>query len=167
MTSSMNSQSDKQDQSLKRSWVPSPVYHIFRILIALIFIMASIDKIISPANFGRAIYAYQFLTGPFAYLISPMAVIMPWCELVTGILLLVNRMVRPAALIILAMNIVFIIAIISVMMRGIKVECGCGLDVGIIAAIAGTQAGAQALVRDFVILAMNLVVLLAPQSLKK
>ena len=163
----MPSVTSQSTDTMPRPWVPSPMYHIFRILVGLIFILASLDKIYSPANFGRAIFAYQFLEGPFAYLISPMAVIMPWLELVTGFLLVANRLVRPAALIILGMNMMFIVAILSVMIRGISVECGCGLDVGPLSQIAGTQADAQALVRDIVILAMNLVVLFAPQSKEK
>jgi uncharacterized membrane protein YphA (DoxX/SURF4 family) len=167
MMQSADSQDSNQGKTPSKQWVPSPIYHVFRILVALVFIIASMDKIYSPANFGRAIYAYKFLVGPFIYLVSPMAVIVPWLELTTGFLLLINRLVRPAALIILGLNLIFIIAILSVMIRGITVECGCGLDVGPLAQIAGTQADGQALVRDIVILAMNLVVLFAPQSREK
>ena len=145
-------------------WVPNAIYHVFRILLGGIFILASIDKIASPANFGRAIYAYQILVGPLVYLISPMAIILPWLELITGFLVMINRQVRPSALILLGMNIVFIAAILSTIVRGMNIDCGCGLDVGFIAQIVGTQADATALVRDFVILAVNVVVLFAPQS---
>jgi uncharacterized membrane protein YphA (DoxX/SURF4 family) len=148
----------------KGSPVPPYVYHLCRIILGAVFIIASIDKIERPWDFGRAIYSYQILTGAFAYLISPIAIVIPLVEFVTGVLVLINRLVRPAALLILAMNIVFIIAIASAMARGMNIECGCGLDVGPIAAIAGTQADAGALLRDFAIIAMNLVVIFAPQS---
>jgi uncharacterized membrane protein YphA (DoxX/SURF4 family) len=144
--------------------VPSGFYHAFRILVGVIFILASLDKIASPANFARAIFAYKFLVGPFVYLINPLAIIIPWLELASGILLLVNKLVRPASIIILGLNLMFIIAIVSVMIRGIHVECGCGLDIGPLAQIAGTQADIKALVRDLIILAMNVVVLFAPQA---
>jgi len=155
---------DRSRSTAAVSAVPPVVYHVFRILLGLIFVIASLDKIESPWNFGRAIHVYEILVGPLAYLISPMAAIMPLLELVTGILLIINRWVRPASLLILAMNIVFIIAIASVIVRGMDIDCGCGLDKGVLASIAGTQADAWALVRDFVVLAMNLVVLFAPQS---
>jgi len=155
------------DTKATGSPVPSFIYQTCRILLGLIFIVASFEKIERPWDFGRAIHVYEILVGPLAYLISPMAIIMPVLEIVTGILLVINRLVRPSALIILAMNVVFIIAIASVMLRGMDIDCGCGLDTGIIAMLAGTQADIGALVRDFVIIAMNLVVLFAPQSKHK
>jgi uncharacterized membrane protein YphA (DoxX/SURF4 family) len=148
-------------------WVPVVIYHIFRILLGLIFVVAGLDKIGRPADFVRAILAYQFLEGPFAYLISPMAIVIPWLELACGFFLIINRFVRPSSVIILGLNVMFIIAIGSVMARGISVECGCGLDIGPIASIAGTQADAEALVRDFVIVAMNLVVMFSRRSAKR
>ncbi len=144
--------------------IPPAVYHICRILLGIIFVAASIDKILRPWDFGIAILFYKFLVGPFSYLISPMAIIMPIAELVAGLMLIFNKWVRPAALLILAMNVVFVIAILSAMIRGIDVECGCGFDVGVLGVIAGTHADIQALVRDFVFIAMTLVVLFAPQS---
>jgi uncharacterized membrane protein YphA (DoxX/SURF4 family) len=165
----MNEPVAKPNSDLKTSpdWVPAVIYHIFRILLGLIFVAASLDKIGRPADFVRAILAYQFLEGPFRYLISPMAIVVPWLELASGIFLIINRFVRPSSVIILGLNVMFIIAIASVMARGISVECGCGLDIGPIASIAGTQADAQALVRDFVIVAMNLVVMFSGRSAKR
>jgi putative oxidoreductase len=157
--------SDKQVKDVPvKSPVPTVFYHVCRLLLGAIFIIASFDKIERPWDFGRAIYAYEMMTGIFAYLISPMAIIMPMLELVTGLLLVLNRWARPAALVLLAMNIMFIIAITSVMVRGIDVKCGCGLDVGIMATIAGTQADAGAIVRDLIFVILNLVVLFSPLS---
>jgi len=162
------SETDKNiDAGRKPAMVPPYVYHTCRIILALVFIIASIEKIQRPWDFGRAIFVYDMMNGWMAYFISPMAIIMPMLELVTGVLLLANRLVRPSALLILAMNIVFVIAILSAMMRGMDIDCGCGLDVGVLAIIAGTQADAGSLVRDFVIIAMNLVVLFSPQSKSK
>ncbi|HDS30145.1 MAG TPA: DoxX family membrane protein [Firmicutes bacterium] len=144
--------------------VPGFIYHFCRIALGLVFIIAGYDKFVRPWDFGIAIYVYKMLTGPFAYLISPMAVIMPVLEFVAGFFLLINRVVRPSALIILALNIIFVIAILSAMIRGMDIDCGCGFDVGLISEIAGTQADLKALIRDFVLIAMNLVVLFAPQS---
>ncbi len=163
----MTKKSDSNSASFIRSSnpaVPSVVYHICRILLGAIFVIAGIEKIIRPWDFGRAIWVYEMLVGPLGYLISPMAAIIPVLELVTGVCLMINRWVRPAALIILGMNVMFIIAVLSAMVRGMDIDCGCGLDVGLIAILVGTQADLGALVRDFVFVAVNLVVLLAPQS---
>lgn len=158
------SESSGGNKSSTGNPVPSVIYHASRIILGALFIIASIDKIERPWDFGRAIYVYEMLKGSLAYLISPLAIIIPPIELVTGLLLIINRWVRPSALLILGMNVVFIIAIAGVIVRGMDIDCGCGLDVGPIAAIAGTQADMGALLRDFVILALNLIVLFAPQS---
>jgi len=144
--------------------VPPLVYHTCRVLLGLIFVIACIDKIARPADFAKAVYDYHLLIGPLAIFIAPMAVILPFLELVTGVLLLINRLVRPASLIILGMNIMFIIAIGSAVARGMEIDCGCGLDISFLDSLAGTQADIHGLVRDFVFLAMNLIVLVSPQS---
>lgn len=146
------------------SVVPGPIYHVCRILLGLIFITASIDKLISPWDFGRAILAYDLLVGPLTWLISPMAVIMPVLELVTGVLLIVHKWVRPSAILILALNIVFILAIGAVIIRGMEIDCGCGLDYWLFELVSGTTTAWGAMIRDLIFLMMNLVVLFAPQS---
>ena len=145
-------------ESAKSSSSPrwaSVAFHLLRILLALVFIVASIDKILQPWNFGRAIYAYEILNG---YLIAPAAVLIPWTELIAGILLLLNFLTRPAVIIIGGLNVVFLIAIGSVIARGMDIECGCGLDVGPLALIVGTQADGWALVRDLILLGMAVFV---------
>ena len=140
--------------------IPSPVYHISRILLGFIFVMASLDKLAMPWMFGRAVVAYELLTGPLGYLVSPVVIILPALELVAGILLIINRLVRPGALITLALNIFFIVIIFSAIARGMEVECGCGLDKGPVAILAGTQADWGAIVRDLVFVVLNVIVLL-------
>lgn len=146
------------------SVVPGPVYHACRILLGLIFITASIDKLASPWDFGRAILVYDIMVGPLTWLVSPMAVIMPVLELVTGVLLIFHKWVRPSAILILIMNLVFILAIGAVIIRGMEIDCGCGLDNWLFELVTGTKAAWGAMIRDIVFLMMNLVVLLAPQS---
>ena len=110
---------------------------------------------------------YELLEGVMGYLVSPVVIILPVLELVTGACLILNRYVRPSALLILAMNVFFILIVLSAMGRGLDIECGCGLDEGPMAVIAGTQADWGAIVRDFVFVGLNFVVLFAPQSKSK
>jgi len=126
-------------------------YHACRIILALLFVAAAVSKIIMSWDFGRAILAYEILPG---YLISPMGIVMPWVELAAGLFLLFNRMVRPSAILIALMNVIFILAIASVMIRGMDIECGCAFEIGPMATIVGTQADGWALVRDFIFLGM-------------
>lgn len=127
------------------------LYQIGRIFLGLIFVTAAIQKIMIPWDFGRAIFAYEILPG---YLISPMGIVMPWVELAAGLFLLFNRMVRPSAILIALMNVMFILAIASVMIRGMDIECGCAFEIGPLATIVGTRADGWALVRDFIFLGM-------------
>lgn len=154
----------KENQFLKTSIVPGPIYHVCRILLGLVFIIASIDKIASPWEFGRAILAYDIMVGPLTWLISPMAVIMPVLELVTGVLLIFHKWVRPSAILLLAMNIMFTLAVGAAIFRGMEIDCGCGLDYWLFELVSGTTTAWGAMVRDLVFLMMNLVVLFAPQS---
>lgn len=142
------------------------IYHFCRIILGLLFIVASYDKILMPWQFGRAIFVYQMLPG---YLISPLTIVMPWVELICGLLLVIGWKVRPAAILIALLNLVFIIAIASVLFRGMDIDCGCGLDVGPLAALVGTQADGWALVRDVIIMLMVVATYLGarPTSSKK
>jgi uncharacterized membrane protein YphA (DoxX/SURF4 family) len=93
-----------------------------RLVVAAVFIAASIPKILEPHAFAVAVFRYQML--PFS-LINLMAIFLPWIELVAGIALLAPRWTPPAAAIILGMLIVFTVAIAVSQARGINIACGC------------------------------------------
>ena len=104
------------------------VYPIFilitRILLGLIFIIASIDKIIDPAGFARDISNYHFVPFGFENII---AVILPWLELFIGLGLILGIMVDGASVISGILLILFIILIFQATIRGFNIDCGCGL----------------------------------------
>jgi putative oxidoreductase len=93
-----------------------------RIVIGGIFIYASIDKIIHPDAFARIIHNYR-LFPPNS--INIIAIITPWIELITGVLLVIGWRSRGANLIIFGMLIAFIIALTISYARGININCGC------------------------------------------
>ena len=93
-----------------------------RLILAAVFIYAAVSKIKDPVTFSREIDNYQML--PYI-LVSLMAVILPWLELFCGLLLVLGKGLRGASLILIAMNIVFIIAISSALARGLDISCGC------------------------------------------
>ncbi|MDZ7724955.1 MAG: MauE/DoxX family redox-associated membrane protein [candidate division KSB1 bacterium] len=73
------------------------------------------------------------------------AIVLPWLELVCAVLLILNRWVRPTALILIGLNIVFMAAISSALIRGLDIECGC---------FSGdSNVGVMRLVEDAVLLA--------------
>jgi uncharacterized membrane protein YphA (DoxX/SURF4 family) len=111
-------------------WLRHPaLYWVVSIGLGAVFIYASLDKIAHPLDFARIVYRYR-LAGPTAALgVVPanlLAVILPWLEMVTGILLIAGLWRREAAVVAGAMLVMFLVAVGYVMWQGIDVEhCGC------------------------------------------
>ena len=94
-----------------------------RLIVGGFFIAASVHKIIDPAAFAKSIYNYQILPSAF---INVSAILLPWLEMVCGLaLILWPSFRRASAALILAMLVVFTIAIIAALVRGIDIACGC------------------------------------------
>lgn len=107
---------------------------VFRIFLAFIFIYAAILKIAEPGDFSQAIANYKLLPD---ISINFLAIILPWIEISTGILLLFGVAVKENSLIISGMLIIFIIAIGISLARGLDIDCGCfgtadGNEIGVI-----------------------------------
>jgi len=121
-----------------------------RILLGAIFIYAALLKIADPVAFAGSVAAYKILPYFASYLT---AAVLPFVELTCGLLLVCGYRVRGGALIIGAMNLVFMIALSTAILRGLDIDCGCF-----------KQGGAKttpwtALLRDAVFLAMTVFVL--------
>jgi putative oxidoreductase len=95
---------------------------LLRWFLGLVFVYAAVGKITDPAGFAGQIDNYRILPW---ILVGIIAAILPWVELLCGLLLLTGQWLRGAALWVMAMNLVFIIAIASAMIRGLSIECGC------------------------------------------
>ena len=97
-------------------------YMLCRILLGLIFVYASHDKILHPAAFAQAIENYQILPSFF---INPAAAVLPWLELIVGVLLLAGRWVPGASLLSTVLMGIFLAALAYNQVRGLDVSCGC------------------------------------------
>jgi len=95
---------------------------IIRVVIGVVFVYASIDKIINPGDFAKSIHNYRMLPP---VLINIMALLMPWLELITGVALIIGYKYQGANLLILGMLVVFIVALASAYSRGLNINCGC------------------------------------------
>lgn len=95
---------------------------VARIVVALMFIIVGVGKITHPEEFAREISNYQLLPILF---INPLAVILPWLEVTTGMMLLFGIQLRANALLITAMLVMFTIAIIIAVAKGLSINCGC------------------------------------------
>jgi uncharacterized membrane protein YphA (DoxX/SURF4 family) len=97
-------------------------YHLTRLILAAIFLYAGALKALDPVGFAGQVAAYQLL--PYAGNLV-VAAALPYVELVVGLLLLGNRLVRPAALLLVVLNGIFIVALASAWARGLQIDCGC------------------------------------------
>ena len=93
-----------------------------RIIIGVVFIYASIGKIINPEAVAKAIKNYEML--PITMINLP-AIILPYLELFTGALLMIGRLKKGAASITIIMLVFFLIGLIQAYIRGLDINCGC------------------------------------------
>ena len=95
---------------------------IFRWILGLIFIYASIHKITDPFEFSEAIYNYRILPD---VLINSLAIWLPWLELIAGLSLIIGVWTKGGALVISTLSAVFAIALGVALFRGLDITCGC------------------------------------------
>lgn len=119
-----------------------------RLILGFLFLYASLDKISNPQKFAEIIYNYRILP---VELLNICAIIVPWLEAMIGLALLLGIWVETAALLLSGITVIFIILIISAIMRGLDIECGCfSLDA------AGSLVSWKRVVEDILILAGGL-----------
>ena len=97
-------------------------YHLGRLVLALVFIYAGAVKMQDVVAFAGHIAAYQILPYALNYLV---AATLPYMEFLAGIMLLLNARVRPALLVVGGMTLIFMAALVSVLVRGLEIDCGC------------------------------------------
>jgi uncharacterized membrane protein YphA (DoxX/SURF4 family) len=130
----------------------------FRVVLAAVFIYAALQKLGRPLMFADEIEMYRVVGhGPLLYLA---AIILPWVELLCGLALLTGIFMRGAALILSAMNLVFI-AVITYRTAGIMsaegtpfdqvfFDCGCGF---------GPTYAWKKLIEDAILLVFSITIL--------
>jgi uncharacterized membrane protein YphA (DoxX/SURF4 family) len=95
---------------------------LLRLFLGVIFVYASLDKILHPAVFAEIIYNYQVL--PEA-LINFTSIFLPWLELLLGLLLIFGFWLPGAVLIASSLFLVFFATLILNSARGLDIDCGC------------------------------------------
>jgi len=87
-----------------------------------VFIYASIDKIAFPDQFALIVNKFGILPDGIARIF---AFILPWLELILGILMIVGLFIRPTAAMLSLILMVFIAAVVMKPMNGTLENCGC------------------------------------------
>ena len=95
---------------------------VLRVILGIIFLWASYDKIFEPESFARVISNYRILPD---MLLNPVAFVLPWLEAVCGVMLITGYMVTGAAFIVNILMMIFILALFISSYRGIDISCGC------------------------------------------
>ena len=91
-------------------------------VLAALFVVAGLSKIADPPGFAHEIHNYRLVPGA---VVNPMALVLPWLEVVTGAALFFGIARRTAARIFGLLLVVFIGALSINLARGRPVDCGC------------------------------------------
>ena len=129
---------------LKNRWV----ILAFRIVLGIVFLYASFEKIRDPGSFSGNIQNYQMLPYGITNLFS---IFLPWVELYVGACLMLGVFVDGAAFLSAGRLVMFIIALGQAVARGLDIECGCFSQ-------EGSLVGLNTLLRDLIWLAMAVFV---------
>jgi uncharacterized membrane protein YphA (DoxX/SURF4 family) len=128
-------------------------YRAARWILGVVFIYASIHKILDPAAFARAVYLYQILPDG---LVNLAALVLPWVELFLGILLIIGIWMPGTAALCTLLFMVFMGALSYNLARGLDIGCGCFST-----SPAAEAAGIRTVARDGIFLVVSLYLLCA------
>ncbi len=87
-----------------------------------VFVYAGALKALDPAQFAQDIALYQLVP---AALIAPLALYLPWLELLAGVMLVLGPWRRGAVLILLPLALAFLAFVGIAWARGLDISCGC------------------------------------------
>jgi uncharacterized membrane protein YphA (DoxX/SURF4 family) len=93
-----------------------------RLVVGGVWIAAGAVKLPDPGASVVAVRAYQALPPD---LVAPVGQLLPALEVLVGAMLVLGLLVRGAAAVSAVLQLVFIIGIVSVWIRGIDIDCGC------------------------------------------
>lgn len=136
------------------------VSFIFRIIVGGIFLFAGLAKISDPARFILTLREFDLfpdITVRFT------AVYLPWLEFLLGLSIILGLLYRASSLLLAFLNTAFMLAILSVILRGMEVDCGC---FGLLADVLKLpdMADMKAVLRNAVFAGMCLYIFLAKKT---
>jgi len=88
----------------------------------MVFLVAAADKLGNPELFARNIANYRLVP---LELVNVLAIVLPWLELMVGLMLLAGLRVQAAAMVAAGLLVVFTVALVSALVRGLDIHCGC------------------------------------------
>ena len=95
---------------------------VIRIILGLVLLGAGLSKVGEHLAFSSAIANYRLLPDSWHL---PLALFLPWLEILVGLGVLGGLLFRGAALLSLGLFVGFEVFVLSALLRGLNVECGC------------------------------------------
>jgi uncharacterized membrane protein YphA (DoxX/SURF4 family) len=93
-----------------------------QIVLGLLFAVAAVAKLTDIGAFVTQVHNFRIVPVAAENLL---AMTLPWIELLGALALLFNLRPRAGAAVITGMLVVFTLAVIVAMSRGLSIECGC------------------------------------------
>jgi uncharacterized membrane protein YphA (DoxX/SURF4 family) len=131
---------------INQFWLNPVLNFIFRVIIGVLFIYASLDKINDPESFAGIVRNYRVLPEVLTNLA---ALIIPWLELICGLGLITGVCFKGSAAILGGLLVLFIIGLVAATVRGFDIDCGCYKISGLAA-----KAGFRRTLEDIILLLM-------------
>lgn len=139
---------------MRRLFFGAPVVLVARLLLGGLLIYAGAIKLPDGSQFAEAIANYRLLPAQANQLL---AILLPWTEVLVGLLLIFGVWVRASALLALLMFLAFTAAVISALARGLDIDCGCfGTD-------TATRVGLHTLLIEAAGILLAVYLVLAPR----
>lgn len=139
------------DMFIKNAGLTGIVYFAARWVLGVVFIYASIHKILDPAAFAEAVYNYQILPDG---LVNLTALVIPWLELFLGVFLIIGFWMPGATVLSALLFMTFMAALAYNLARGLDISCGCFST-----SPAAETIGVRTVLRDGIFLVVSLYLL--------
>ena len=122
---------------------------LFRIILGLVFIVAGVEKISNPESFAISIENYKIMP---VFIVNFTAIPLPWIEFITGLLLIFGVSVKENTAIINILLVVFIVLVVTALLRGLDIDCGC------FGTLDGQKVGLRKIAENLFLLALGLCI---------
>ena len=118
---------------------------VCRVGLGSLFLYSAFSKIGDPGLFATMVMKYEILPE---YMVGLFSLTLPMVELLSGLALVCTKWLRESALLVTGQLVMFLIALIIAVARGLEIDCGCfGISAG-----GGRTELLLAIARDVVLL---------------
>ncbi len=129
---------------------------VLRLVLGGLFVLAASLKLAHPQDFANSVLAFKVFPPAADHLNYLATFVVPWTEMLCGVLLILGLWTRSAALVLTLLLGVFLGGILSVLARNLDVSCGC---FGKFEFPCGKVVGPCHIARNAVLIVMALLVL--------